>query len=405
MTTLRQRLLGAGLVVACPLIGIQAAHAMNGPSAIQIDGGPLGQLELSGGMDGYFYGMTGTGTSNSPNYGYLGDKAGGANLANGLIELQKTSGQLQFTIEVGANAPPPTLGLKPQQASVNGFSTGPLYMGYVTLAPNNSPFTLSAGQFASLEGYEGDIDWNNANIFSTMLFNVENTQSTGVEASFTKGPVAATVQFGDGYNTGVFNFLQAEATYTFNKNNALTVYYGGNLGATGVNAHTYAASPASYDQTSLSEAGAYFDNSQLFGAYYTFTAGNLTLVPEVQYQYSTANHRLAAASGTPGLDKYSSNFGAAVFSDYAFGSSPYSIGAWAEYWTSNGNNDWFISPGSSGEGISITPTWQYKDLFARLDGGALYLNHTRDDGESFGYGNSGRTPYQFSGLLEAGLLF
>ena len=45
--------------------------------------------------------------------------------------------------------------------------------------------------------------------------------------------------FGDGYNTGVFNFLQALFTYTVNSSNAVNIFYGGNLGRTGLNAKTY----------------------------------------------------------------------------------------------------------------------------------------------------------------------
>src|ERR1700686_5762002 len=58
MKILRNRLLGAALVAAGSLYAMHPAHALNGPSAIDIDGGPLGQLELSGGMSGYFYGQT-----------------------------------------------------------------------------------------------------------------------------------------------------------------------------------------------------------------------------------------------------------------------------------------------------------------------------------------------------------
>ena len=72
-----------------------------------------------------------------------------------MIELQKTTGVLQFTIEVGSNGGAITVGTltsRPSQTSINTFSTGPLYAGYVTVAPTDMPFTISAGHLASLEG-------------------------------------------------------------------------------------------------------------------------------------------------------------------------------------------------------------------------------------------------------------
>ena len=48
--------------------------------------------------------------------------------------------------------------------------------------------------------------------------------------------------------------------------------------------------------------GPQFDNSQMIGAFYSYTQGNLNLVPEVQYQYAKANAKI-------GLFKPSSNFG------------------------------------------------------------------------------------------------
>ena len=94
------------------------------------------------------------------NYGVT-DRDHGVNVGSALIELQKTSGVLQFTIEVGSNGGVTTLGARPTQTTINAYSTGPLYAGYVTLAPTGSPVTVSAGQMVSLEGYEGGTDWSN----------------------------------------------------------------------------------------------------------------------------------------------------------------------------------------------------------------------------------------------------
>ncbi|NNM57170.1 outer membrane beta-barrel protein [Acidocella sp.] len=399
MITMRRQLLGLGFVAASSLFALHAAQAMSGPTAITIDGGPLGSLALSGGVDGYGYYL---GETNSNGNMPGTNKDIGANVANGLVELQKTSGVLQFTVEVGSNGGAVTLGTAPSQTTISNLSTGPLYAGYVTVAPTGSPFTVSVGQMGSLEGYESGVDWNNSNQLTTGIFYVENAQDRGVQLNYSQGPVSASVQLGDGYDTGVFNFLQALGSYSFNSNNTLSVFYAGNLGRTGLNAHTYAGT-GNYNTTSVYNYGSYFDNSQMVGAYYSYTNGNLNVVPEVQYQIAKADAQL-------GQNKATSNLGAAVFGDYSFANTPYSLGGWVEYFTSHtsslDNSTWFIAPDAEAVGFSATPTWQYKDLFARADVGYLYLlNRTQANGTKTGFGSNANDRGIFQSTLEAGLLF
>jgi hypothetical protein len=396
---MRRQLLGLGFVAASSLFALHAAQAMSGPTAITIDGGPLGSLALSGGVDGYGYYLDQTNSNGNLPYS---NKDIGANVGSGLVELQKTSGVLQFTVEVGSNGGPIALGTAPTQTTISNLSTGPLYAGYITIAPPSSPFTLSVGQMGSLEGYESGVDWNNANQFVTGMWYVENAQDRGVQLNYSQGPVSASVQMSDGYDTGVFNFLQALASYSYNANNTLSVYYAGNLGRTGLNAKTYAGN-GNYNTTSVGSYGSWYDNSQMVGAYYSYTNGNLNVVPEVQYQIAKADAQL-------GQHKATSNLGAAVFGDYAFANTPYSLGGWVEYFTSHtssvDNNTWYIAPDAEAVGFSATPTWQYKDLFARADVGYLYLlNRTTAGGTKTGFGSNGNGDGIFQSTLEAGLLF
>lgn len=369
-----------------------SAWAFNGPPSITINGGPLGPLQLSGGADGDFYGLSGTG--NSVNHGLLGtDKSTGAGFLNGLIQVRKSSGLMQFTIEVGS-AVVYTLGTAPSQSSVQTFSTGPLHTGYVTLAPTSN-FSISAGMVGSLEGYEAGIDWYNANVLTTDLFYVENSQSRGVSVNYKQGAISATATFGDGFDTGVWNFLQGLVTYNFNGSNSLSIFGATNLGRTGLNANIYGSANLPYDKSTVLNYGANFVNSTMIGAFYSYTAGNLNLVPEVQYVYAKVDHKI-------GLSKFSSNFGAALFADYQFGKSPYSIGAWTEYFSSNGPDFWFLRPRAQGFGISVAPTWQSKNLFVRGDIGLLHLTNI---GAGRGYGAAGSGRNQITSLIEAGVLF
>ena len=63
----------------------------------------------------------------------------------------------------------------------------------------------------------------------------------------------------------MFDFLQAAATYNTSDANALTLFYGGNVGRTGLNATTYMGLPVSDAPYSV--------NSQMFGAYDSYTRG------------------------------------------------------------------------------------------------------------------------------------
>lgn len=370
------------------------AKAMNGPSSMTINAGPIGNLELTGGIDGFMYALSGTG--DSANAGLLGTKSAGAEFMNGLIKVEKTTGLIRFTLQGGATTPF-TLGTPPTAATVQAFPTGPLYAAYLTLAPAHD-FTISAGQIGSVEGYESAIDWENANILTTDIFYVQNGQSLGVTASYNHGPIGATLSFGNGFNTGIWNFLQGDVSYAFNANNNLTLYGATNLGRTGPGAHFYGSAQTPYRNSYVGSgplSASPLVNSTMIGGFYSYTAGNLNLVPEVQYVYAKADHAI-------GLDKFSSNFGAALFADYQFGTSPYSVGGWAEYFSSNGPDLWFVNPGAKGIEVSDTPTWQSGHLFARADLGILHLT---DVGTGSGYGANGTDRNQATGVIEAGLLF
>ena len=388
MISIRRQLMGLGFAAASSLVAMQAAHAMNGPQAITIDGGPLGQLELSGGADGYGYYI---------NNDYPGAKDHGAYMGSGLVELQKTTGVLQYTIELGSTSGSIALGTQPSQAVLNTYRTGPLVQGYITIAPPNSPVTVSAGHLASLEGYEATVSWYNPTQFTTALWAVQNSFSTGVEAALTEGPVTATVLFGDGNDTGVWNYGQALLSYTIDSNNVANLYGAMNFGRTGANAFYYGGGTVGTNNALV--------NNEMIGAYYSWTGANLVqkgdslnVVPEIQYVYAKTDH-------LAGIDKSSANFGAAVFGDYSFANTPYSLGGWVEYDNSLGNSTWFIGQQSELVGAALAPTWQYKDLFARANVGAIYLLNNKQFSQGGSFGNNGNDKFQFTGTLQAGVLF
>jgi hypothetical protein len=226
-------------------------------------------------------------------------------------------------------------------------------------------------------------------MLTTSLFYVQNSSSTGVMATLTEGPVTATAEFGDGFDTGVWNYAQGLVSYTIDSNNVANIYGAINLGRTGPGAFAYGGGTVG--------TGNAYVNDEMIGGYYSWTSGSVNVVPELQYTFAKTNH-------LAGIDKSTSNLGAAVFGTYAFANTPYSIGGWVEYENSQGNFDWFVGPDSEAMGAAISPTWQYKYLYARANAGAIYLlNNKQFSTES--YGDDGRGKVQFLGTLEAGLLF
>jgi hypothetical protein len=380
-------------------IASATAHALDLPSPVTFEAGPLGTLELSGGADSYAYALTGAGDQTSK--GLLGTStSAGFQFLNGLIQLQKPDGLLRFAVQVGA-VNFFTLGTKPTAPSAQAWSTAPVRTTYVTLAPTSN-FTISAGQMDSVEGFESGIDWENYNLLTTSLWFVENAQSMGVKATYMYGPFSGTIIFGDGFDTNVWNYLQLKASYAFNNNGNVTLYGATNLGATGLGARFYGNAITPYNATTVGSAGvANLVNASVIGGYYIYTMGNLSLVPEVQYVWSNKNLRV-------GLTDYSSHFGAALFVNYKFEASPFSMGAWAQYFSSNGSAFWFLSPGAQGYGMAIaptwTPTWANKHLFVRADAGVIHLTSVGAPG-SIAYGSGGRDRNQATFLLETGVLF
>jgi hypothetical protein len=403
MITMRRKLLGLGFVAASSLLAIHAAQALTAPQPITIDGGPLGDLEVSGGVDGYAYIQSNT-ASNIQTDGF--------NISSGILEIQKNTGIVQFTLDLGANSFQ-VLGAEAYnsqghiaQASITQFPTGPMYEGYLTIAPPNSPVTISAGILPSLEGYEYGADYYNSVQLETLLYYVQNNNARGVQANLTEGPVTAAVQFGDSTDSGVWNTIQALISYKIDDNNIANIYGAYNLGKTGPNTYMYGL-PSS---TTTGWGNAYA-NSALIGAYYSYTHNNWSLVPEIQYTYARKDVQI-------GITGQSSTFGAALFNDYNFTNTPYSIGSWIEYFDSHSaansvttpdgtqsSYNWAIGPNAEAIGLAVAPTWQYKYLFARFNAGYLYLLHNSDsNGNHYGYGTD-NSHGQFTGTLEAGLTF
>ena len=393
----------AGL--SCAPIHAYAQDEFAHPVSYQFDGGPLGQLEGSAAIDGYFFAQSGAG-----NHSVIGPYATGAKVDAWETEVGKTTGLLQFDVQaaeyqdinLGTNAP--------KNINGNRFQTGPIRTVYVALAPTDG-LKISVGQLPSLEGYETVFAWNNPVALRSVIAGPENSNSKGIQADYTNGAFSGTALFSDGYDTNVFNYLQLSGTYKINPSNEFTVVVGVPFGVVGPNAFAYGNGGLSSGgangvggQQLLAEV-----NSNLINAWYTWRDGNLRVVPEIQAQYTPKLTQFAnQTSGgiSDNIPKSTGYYASALFLIYKFANTPYSISGWADYGSSYGSapqDVWFTSPGAQLVGFAVAPAWKDNNLYARLNLGYSHLVNIGTP--AAGYGISGTARNTVIGLMEFGFVF
>ena len=143
----------------------------------------------------------------------------------------------------------------------------------------------------------------------------------------------------------------------------------------------------------------YQNNSDIYNLIYTYSSGPWMIQPYLQYTYVPANPAIGVGRGT-------ATKGVAVLASYAL--TPHvSLAARAEYIASTGNaNDGaanlMYGPGSKAWSITITPTYQDQDFFARAEFSFVQAtNYTQGDV----FGPQGNNPTQARALVETGFLF
>ena len=388
----------AGAAVLALAAGGGTARAFEEPQPVALDGGPLGTLHVWAAADGYAYAISGAGRDALG--GDFTSKSLGATMMNTTIEVDKAASPIGFRLQVG---PPntPTLGKKPDYNESTIYPTGPLFDAYVTAAPSRH-VTLSAGHLEALEGFEEEYDWSNDNVLTTELVELQMSNTIGVGADYRRGRLDASVAFGESFDSGVWNTVQGRLAWRLGDDDddeqQAVVFGATNFGRTGPAAHFYGEGATTYSEATVGygpDSNAPLANSTLLGAFVTMTRGDLTVTPEIQYTYAKVDHRI-------GLDRFSSNLGAALFATWHFGDTPWSIGSWAEYFASNGPDAWFLNPRAKGVGVSVTPTWQGRHVFARADLGVLHLTQI---GDGAGYGAHGTKRTLVMALVETGLMF
>lgn len=266
-------------------------------------------------------------------------------LSNGQLFIQKTDGWLQFYAQFGVYSMP-TVGVPYTKATtVDPASFGYVPVAYAKLQGEGSwsAFSLQGGKLPTLIGDEYTFTFENMNIERGLLWNVEPAISTGIQGNYSNGPLTISLAWNDGTYAKTWNWLSGLVSYGFN-GGADTVSFsaGGNLGSGNFSA---------------------LNSGSVYDLIWTHTSGNWVISPYIQY------------NDTPkfGTAKGSSVFGAAILASYAF-DDHWKLAGRFEYETESGHQNDFSTPdiigygpGSNAFSFTITPTYQWKQLFGRAE--------------------------------------
>jgi hypothetical protein len=344
---------------------------------LKLDAGPLGGIYLTGVLSGI---------AQWQNNVYPGDKTSQVDVTNGQVFIQKVDGLVQFFAEGGAYSLPTVAGPYLRAGNNTSATFGGLPVWFVKLAPNDS-FSVQAGNLPTLIGAEYAFSFQNINVQRGLLWFEENIVNRGVQFNYTKGPLALSFAWSDGYFSNRYSWLSGLATYTIDPANTVAFSAGGTINTETV---------ASYVTPPLQ------NNSTIYNLIYTHTSGPWTISPNIQYT-------TVPKDTTLGTTKDATTFGGALYVTYAMDGG-YSIAGRAEYLSSNGSdpaspfaNDLLYGAGSKAWSFTITPTYQKGPFFARGEFSYVKASSTVDGLTLFG--NQGSNTSQTRLLLESGVIF
>ena len=361
-------------VQAAPLPMPAMTGPLQSPSPFQFDAGPLGNLDITGIMSGM-----GVWQDNP----IPGDRFTRADISNGQIFIQKTHGLIQFFLQAGAYNMPALGTPFLSTASTTSDYYGALPQAYLKIAPTKN-FSVLIGKLPTLIGAEYTFTFENMNIERGLLWNQENAVNRGVQVNYSVGPLSASLAWSDGFYSNRFNWLSGDLSYTINSANTVSFVGMGNVGQTG---YSTLATPV------------YQNNSDIYNLIYTYSLGPWMIQPYLQYTQVPTNPAI-------GVGRSTGTRGAALLASYAL--TPHiTLAARAEYIASTGNAtdgavNLMYGVGSKAWSITVTPTYQDHDFFARAEFSYVQASsYTQGDV----FGPHGNNPTQVRALVETGFLF
>jgi hypothetical protein len=309
------------------------------------------------------------------------------------VFLNKPTGMLQFFVQAGQYSIP-VVGV-PYLRSVSATPTYFTYVpqAYVKLVPNEN-FSIMAGKLPTMIGAESTFTFQNMNIQRGLVWNQENAVNRGVQVNYAGGPLTLAASVNDGFYSNRYSWISLSATYAVDKENTVALVAAGNTN------HTDVSTP----RTPLFQ-----NNQQIYNVIYTYSSGPWTVQPYLQYTHVPRLPQFGATESA-------STYGAALLANYDFGSDAapaavrmpgFKLPVRIEYISSTGSAtsgapNLLYGPGSSAWSFTLTPTYQYKNYFARAE--FSYVG-TSDAAPGLAFGRDGNKGSQVRGTFELGLVF
>jgi Putative beta-barrel porin-2, OmpL-like. bbp2 len=343
----------------------------NLPPAV-FDAGPFGKLSVNG----FLSGMALFQDNHVP-----GDGSNKFALSNGQVFIQKTDGWFQFYVQAGAYTLP-SLGTPFLSTSKTLDATyGPVPVAFAKFqAGKNTSFEI--GALPTLIGAEYTFTFENMNVERGLLWNQESAVSRGIQVNQTMGKFVASFSWNDGFYSNRYTWLTGSLAYT-NGAHALAFVGGGNYGHTAF--ETY-ATPVQ-------------NNSTIYNVIYTYTKGSWIIQPYYQYTSVPTDVKI-------GIVKGASTNGGAILLSHAFGHG-FSLAGRYEFISSSGSAaqnsvNLLYGPGSDGQSVTVTPTFQYGGFFVRGD---ISWTHGGSFTKGYMFGSNGNDNDQVRALAEMGFVF
>jgi hypothetical protein len=342
---------------------------------LKVDAGPLGSV--------YVTGVLSVMGQYESNFSLPDEHRWMADLTSGQVEVQKVDGPVQFYAEAGAYSFPAVGAAYLRAGHTTDATFGGLPVWFVKYAPSDS-FSVQAGNLPTLIGAEYAFSFQNVNIERGLIWNQENIVNRGVQANYTKGPLALSLAWSDGYFSNRYSWITGSATYTFDSSNTLTFDAGGTVNTETVS--SFATPPLQ-------------NNSTIYNVYFSHTSGPFTLIPTLQYANVPSEAVNSVTQG--GLN----TVGGGLYGIYAMDGG-YSVAGRVEYISTNGDKtdsaSLLYGGGSDAWSFTITPTWQNKFFFARAE-----FSYTKVSSGTpfFMFGPTGQSDSMTRVMLESGVIF
>ena len=308
------------------------------PFSVDLGGEILGKVYIGGDVSGMAY------YQSNPTKAAPGDVSSYMDLTNAQVTLQKTDGWFQYYIQAGEYSFP-TIGVPYTKSSLaTPSSFGVVPVAYIKLQGDGdmADWSIEGGKLPTLTGDEYNFTFEDMNIERGLLWNIEPAISRGVQVNYANGPLSLSLSWNDGYYSNVLNTLSGLASYVFSPSDTLAFAASGDV------------------------AGPHFsalDSGSLYDLIWTHTSGNWVISPYLQY------------STTPSVGKTThgtTELGGAVLVSYSIDDN-WKLAGRFEYEDSTGHNIPTApniigyGAGSTAKSLTITPTYQLKLWYARLD--------------------------------------